>query len=143
MVEFTTAELKRHAHTARQQYEDVTGQCWEVCHTLGNILCDHGLPYRTDDVYHVEEFRFGPDNEENHFVFVLPGRYAAGVDEGQTVWVDLSLDQFNDRNKRRGRVDTSLGAQTSLDAVRVLLPDDTRRDQYTSLSEYFAHRFGE
>lgn len=133
MVEFTTDELERHAHTARQQYDDVTEQCWEVCHTFGNILCDHGLPHR-QDAYSVEEFRLGPDNGENHFVFLLPGRYAADVAEGETVWVDLSLDQFNDH--------PAVGEREPFDPVYVMPPGDSRRSRYTDLDAYFEQQFG-
>lgn len=135
MTAFTETELRELAHEARNQYTDTIGKCWEVCHTFGNLLIDNGLP-KEQEAYEVEEFRVGENDEENHFLFKLPGQYAEGVDDDETIWVDLSLGQFCDVNADAGSVEVSLGPQEDIEPVYIYYPGDERRERYTTVGAF-------
>lgn len=131
---FSDSDLRSYGIEARQQYDTATQNCWEICHTFGNILIDNGLPPKRD-AYTVPEVRVGADNQENHHIIVLPGQYVESASDDETVWIDLSLSQFNDSNKENGIVNVSFGSESEIDDIQILLADDSRRDRYGSIKE--------
>ena len=139
MVEFTQSELRQHAMTARREVgPPIAGQCDKICERLGELLCDHGLPYRErSDVYEVRQRRLGPGGRECHFICSIPGEFVAGAGSGERVWVDPSLDQFCDENKEQGVVTISLGPREEIDPVYIYMPGDSRRSKYKDVSVLF------
>lgn len=133
-IEFTEDQLREFALQARKMETRIKGMCYEICHNIGNILIDNGMPY-TGDPYTVEHKRVGDNNEEKHFILILDGKYVQGVDETEEVYIDASLDQFCEENKQDGLVDISLGACSDIQEVYIYYPDDSGRQKYNEFKE--------
>lgn len=133
-IEFTETEIRELTLTARQMENKIQGRCYEICHNLGNILIDRGLPH-TGDPFTVEHVRVGENNDEKHFIMKIDGKYIEGTTAGEEVYIDTSLDQFCDENKKAGDVTVSFGSRESLQKVYIYFPDDPRREQYGDFEE--------
>lgn len=134
---FTKAELCEYGEQARQSYQKLPGNCYEICHTLGNLLIDNGLPYKNTEPYTVLEVRIGDTGQENHFVLELDGKYVSGC-TSETVTIDPSLDQFCETNKKKDIVDVSLGEKDSLNSVYITEGCAEDIERYISVKEYIS-----
>lgn len=136
-------DIRRLADEARRPYRPVQGSCGDIIDRLENLLVDEaGLPYRDADVtdkYGRRHVRVGPNGEEKHYVLEINGGLLEEFDAGDTIWVDLSFDQFNDTNKRTEDVpiEVSYGEKSALSTLRIMPPDDARRaEQYQTVGEF-------
>lgn len=126
--------LRQEANSVRRPYDvvDTVGECDCICRRLMHELhSSYDIPY---DELSVEQGRIGPKGEEIHFILVVSGDWVET--ESQTVWIDLSLDQFCDRHRKYDLVDVSLGESSEIDSVRVMEDNDERRSTYMSFQRY-------
>lgn len=131
--------LEQHARHVRSQFggeRDIVGACDTMCIRLQDRLrFQENIPREAGTI---QEQRIGPDGEENHYVCIIDPEYVDSVTG--TVWVDMSLDQFCDANKEAGHVSVSLGPEETIESIRLMLPDDQRRDVYQKSTDWLEQR---
>lgn len=135
MTQFSESQLRQIAQQARAEHDKIVGRCYEIAHTFGNILIDLGLPYRDNDNYQVYQVRTGDNGQEPHYVFELNTEYYQ-KDVSKCI-VDLSLDQFNDKNKREEKVDVSFGKKEHIEPIRVYHKPISQINLYTTMNQFY------
>ena len=137
MTQFSESQLRQIGEQARAEHDEIVGKCYEICHTFGNILIDLGLPYRDNSNYQVYQVRIGENGEEPHYVFELNTEYYQK--EVSKCIVDLSMDQFNDENRKRGIVDVSLGPKRDINQIHIYHRSPERIRYYTTTSQFLSN----
>jgi len=136
MEKFSECQLRQVAQQARAEYDTIVGNCYEICHTFGNILIDLGLPHRENNLYQVFQVRVGEDGQEPHYLFKLNHKYYKK--DVQKCVIDLSIDQFNNQNKRNGTIDVSIGSKSNIQPVRIYEKPAEQIDRYMTTSQYLS-----
>lgn len=135
----TEENIKNYGERARNDFSSIRGNCGKIADRFESFLIDYeGLPYREKeftDKYGVRHVRVGPNGEEKHFLFIIDGLFIKKYFKGEDIWIDLSFDQFNDKNKENELVSVSFGSKDSIDNVRIMKPDDNRLSQYSFVGE--------
>lgn len=132
--------LKYGKKARRDYYPKIQGNCGLICDRFEGYLIDFaGLPYTGEVVekYGVMHIRVGPNGKEKHFVFHIDGKCVEGYFPGEEILIDLSFDQFNNKNKQKDIVTVSYGSKQSLDNIRIMKPDDNRLSNYMRVGDFF------
>lgn len=127
-------DITHYGMKARNVFNDVQGNCGKIADKFEGYLIDEcNLPYDGEhiDKYGVRHIRVGPDGQEKHFIFYIEGEFIEGYFPGEEIYIDLSFDQFNDKNKNLGKVTVSYGKKENLDKLRIMKPDDSRLSKYS------------
>jgi len=134
----SVSDIKKYGMMARNTQANIQGNCGKIADEFEGYLIDYcGLPYTGEIVnnYGVMHIRVGPNGEEKHFVFYIDGKYVEGYFEGEEIFVDLSFDQFNNKNKKLNLVSVSYGKKEDIDKIRIMKPDDDRLSAYSFVGE--------
>jgi hypothetical protein len=129
---FTDEELRKYGMAARRRESKIHEKCFEICHHLGNVLIDEGMPFRKTEPYTVQEVWLGPNQKENHFIFILDREY---YERDGDAYIDLSLDQFCDQNKRDSKVNVSFGSKEDIPSVLIYTQRDCRLEKYHGVDD--------
>jgi len=109
---------------ARQKHSPIRGNCGKIVDSFEGFLIDNcNLPYTGDfvDEYGVRHVRVGPNGEEKHFIFQINGHFVQEFADFETIWIDLSFDQFNNSNKKQDYVQVSYGKKDSIDKIKIII----------------------
>lgn len=134
-------EIIKYGNKARNSYAKIQGNCGKIADEFEGHLIDYcGLPYTGEivDDYGVMKIRVGPNGEEKHFVFYINGKLIKNYNSDEKIIIDLSFDQFNNKNKNQGNVSISYGEKKNLDKIRIMNSSDNRlKEQYMSIRKFF------
>lgn len=137
--ELSKNEIQTAGLEARSQFKNPLHNCGDICDRFISILIDkYGLPFHggSEDKYCIRNIRVGPSGEEKHYIVQIDGALLKEFEKGDSIWIDLSLDQFNDKNLNRNKVDISYGSKEDIENIQVISETDERRCRYQSIDEY-------
>lgn len=129
-------DIRENGRKARSSQQEIVNNCGEIIDYFEGLLHDYcDLPWTGDitEKYGKKHVRVGPNGEEKHYVFSIDSSLLMEYENGKDIWIDLSFDQFNSKNKERGLVEISYGSKENLDKIQILKPDNNKRKVRYSL----------
>ena len=111
----TENELHQIATQVRANYPDTHGQCYpaskELKKTLERKLDVTGLK--------IEEVLMGPHATRRHYVVAFPANKVEDINTHGRIIIDITLDQYCTEYEDAGKVETSIGPQSSIPEVNI------------------------
>lgn len=116
-MEIPESEIRKIGFEARKYIKEPLGYCYKASkYIVEKIKSEYNL---TDDDVCIYEALVGGCGTIKHYVVKLKSEFLSRNYSSYTVLIDVTLDQYSSKNKKKGHVQVSFGPEENIGKVNI------------------------